>query len=104
MDPKLKAELTSREKWKRLLLIVVYALMVQIAEIALAITIVVQFVTTLFTGTPNAWLRDFGSRVGAWVRQAIEYATWASDAKPWPFGNPWPRAPKVPMRRPEDLV
>ncbi len=102
MDAKLKAELTSREKWKRLLLIVIYALMVQIAEIVLALTIVVQFVIALFTGTPNASLRDLGQRLAIWVRQAIEYATWSSDAQPWPFGNAWPSAPTVPMHRRED--
>lgn len=91
MDPRLKAELTSRAKWLRLLFIVIYAIAFQLAELVLGATIAVQFVWTLFTGTPNESLRDFGQRIGDWLRQVVEYATWADDARPWPFGSPWPR-------------
>lgn len=101
MDPKLKAELTSRRKWKRLLFIAVYGLMFYVAAIVLAVTVVVQFAVALFTGTPNAGLREFGYRLGQWLREAVDYGTWASDARPWPFGNSWPRPPAVPMRKPE---
>ncbi|MDZ7748915.1 MAG: HAD-IA family hydrolase [Halofilum sp. (in: g-proteobacteria)] len=96
MDPDLKARLTARDKWLRLLYIVVYAIMFQVAEIVLGVTVVVHFVWTLFTGAPNANLRDFGQRLAEWLRQAVEYVTWASDARPWPFGNPWP--PQSPER------
>jgi polyferredoxin len=53
MDPRLKAELTARDKWLRLLYILAYVLMFQIAEIVLAFTVVVQFILTLFTGDPT---------------------------------------------------
>lgn len=96
MDPQLKAELTSRDKWLRLLFIVIYAIMFQLAELVLGVTIAVQFVWTLFTGAANESLRDFGQRIGDWLRQIVEYATWASDDRPWPFGGPWPRPQRTP--------
>ncbi len=90
MDPRLKAEITARDKWFRLLYIIGYALMFQIAEIVLALTVAIQFVWTLFTGQANASLRDFGARIGTWLRQIVAYVTWASDERPWPFGLAWP--------------
>lgn len=96
MDPQLKAELTSRDKWLRLLFIVIYMIMFQLAELVLGVTIAVQFLWTLFTGASNDSLRDFGQRVADWLRQIVEYATWASDDRPWPFGGPWPRPERVP--------
>lgn len=90
MDSRLKAELTAGEKWLRLLYIVGYALMFQIAEFILVLTVVIQFLWTLFTGQANESLRDFGAQVAEWLRQTITYATWASDERPWPFGRAWP--------------
>jgi len=90
MDSRLQAELTAGDKWLRLLYILGYAVMFQIAEIVLALTVVVQFVLTLFQGRANDNLRDLGSQVGEWLRQAVAYMTWANDERPWPFGRAWP--------------
>jgi len=90
MDSRLKEELTASEKWLRLLYIFAYAVMFQIAEIILAVTVAIQFLWTLFTGRANASLRDFGAQIGAWLRQTVAYATWASEQRPWPFGLAWP--------------
>jgi len=90
MDERLKAELTSQDKWIRLLFIVLYAIGFQIAQIVLGATVAIQFLWTLFTGEPNASLRDLGQRLGEWVRQIIEYATWGAESRPWPFGRHWP--------------
>jgi hypothetical protein len=92
MDPRLKAELTARDKWLRLLYILAYVLMFQIAEIVLAFTVVVQFILTLFTGGPNANLSDFAGRIGEWLRQTVVYMTWVDDERPWPFGRAWPES------------
>lgn len=93
MDPDLKAELTARDKWIRLLYIIVYAVMFQVAEVIVGIAAVIQFLWTLFTGQANANLRDFTQRLAEWLRQTVEYVTWSSDARPWPFGNAWPPQP-----------
>lgn len=98
MDPELKARLTARDKWLRLLYIVVYAIMFQVAEIVAGVAVLVQFLWTLFTGTPNDSLRDFGQRLAEWLRQTITYVTWGADARPWPFGNPWPPESGGPVR------
>lgn len=101
MAGNLRAELTAGHKWQRLLCIIVYAIMFQIAEVALGVMIAVQFIWTLVTGSPLEGLREFGYRLSRWLREAVDYSTWASDARPWPFGNPWPQPPSLPMRRTE---
>ncbi|WP_067562659.1 DUF4389 domain-containing protein [Halofilum ochraceum] len=98
MDETLKDELTSRDKWLRLLYIVVYVVMFQLAELILAAIVAIQFLWHLFTGAPNPSLREFGHRLGAWLAETVRYATYASESRPWPFGRPWPDARDLPER------
>jgi len=88
----LKRELTVADKWIRLLFIVIYAILWRIAELVLAVTVLLQFLWTLFGGAPNQSLREFGQRLGAWIRQVVEYLTYVGDQRPWPFGLDWPPA------------
>jgi hypothetical protein len=86
----LKRELTVADKWIRLLFIVLYVVLFRLAELVLAVTVLLQFLWTLFAGSPNPSLRDFGRRAGEWLRQVVEYMTHAADQRPWPFGGDWP--------------
>lgn len=88
----IKRELSVADKWIRLLFIVLYVVLWQIAEIVLGVTVVIQFLWTLFAGTPNPSLREFGQRLGTWLRQVVDYLTYVGDAKPWPCGLEWPPA------------
>ena len=88
----LKRELSAGEKWIRLLFIVIYAILWQVAEIVLAVTVVLQFLWTLFGGAPNPSLREFGQRLGTWLHQVVDFLTYVGDQRPWPFGLDWPPA------------
>lgn len=88
----LKRELSVGDKWIRLLFIVLYVVLWQIAEIVLAVTVVIQFLWTLFCGSPNPSLREFGQRLGLWLQQMVDYLTYVGDQRPWPFGLDWPEA------------
>ena len=67
----------------------------QIAEIVLAVTVLIQFFWTLFAGQPNPSLREFGQRLGVWLQQVVAFLTYVGDARPWPFGLEWPAAEPV---------
>ena len=99
MDDSIKDQLPRRDKWLRLLYIIAYVVMFQLAELVLAAVVAIQFLWHLFTGTPNPSLREFGHRLGAWLAETVRYATYASDARPWPFGRPWPAAADLPERQ-----
>lgn len=88
----IKRELSVTDKWVRLLFIVLYVVLWQIAEVVLGVTVVVQFLWTLFAGTPNPSLREFGQRLGAWLQQVVEFLTYVGDRRPWPCGLDWPEA------------
>lgn len=91
MDTKdIKRELSVADKWIRLLFIALYVVLFRLAELVLAVTVLLQFLWTLFSGTPNPSLREFGRRAGEWLRQIVEYMTHAADDRPWPFGRDWP--------------
>lgn len=91
----IKRELSVADKWIRLLFIVLYVVLWQIAEIVLGVTVVIQFLWTLFAGAPNPSLREFGQRLGAWLQQVVDFLTYVGDARPWPFGLDWPAADAV---------
>lgn len=88
----IKREFTVADKWVRLLFIVLYAVLWQIAEIVLAVVVVVQFLWNLFAGAPNPSLREFGQRLGAWLNQVVDFLTFVGDERPWPCGLDWPEA------------
>ena len=98
MDDSLRTELTRRDKWMRLVYTVVYAVLFQLAELALGVIVVLQFLIHLVTGAPNPGLRELGHRVGKWLGQVVHFVTFASDDRPWPFGCAWPDAADLPDR------
>ncbi len=98
----LKRELSVTDKWVRLLFIVLYVVLWQVAEIVLGVTVVVQFLWTLFGGAPNPSLRDFGQRLGVWLHQVVDYLTYVADERPWPCGLDWPPADPELLARQDD--
>ncbi len=50
-----------------------------------------QLIVTAVAGQRNPQLADFGSRLGAWMREILRYLTGASDVAPFPLA-PFPSA------------
>ena len=90
MANELKEQITDRSRWLRLLYIILYVAIFQIVEIVVGLTIVVQFVSFLFTGRTLERLRGLGESLGTYMRQMVLYVTFASTERPYPF-SPWPR-------------
>lgn len=49
----------------------------------------VQFLSMLLLGAPNAQLAGFGASFADWMRATTRFLTGTDEAKPWPFA-PWP--------------
>jgi hypothetical protein len=95
-------DLTNRGTWMRLLYMILFAVIFNIAEMVVAVIVVFQFLSSLFTGKPNQELRGLGNTLGAYAHEIIAYLTYHSDDRPYPFG-PWPApaggaTPKPPKR------
>ena len=76
--------------WFRLLYMLLFAVVLNIVEVLVFITAVVQFVIKAVNGSVNERLASFGASLGIYARQLIEFLTFASDEHPFPFAD-WPR-------------
>lgn len=79
----------------RVLWMVLFVLVWQIAEVVLAGVVLVQLCYRLFYGAPSGSLMNFGDSLSQFLAQIGRYGTFHSDQKPWPFADwPAPRAPE----------
>lgn len=89
MDENMKGNITSQNTWIRGLYMILFALIYSIAEIVFTAVAVFQFLTALVTGRPNELLLNFGQSLSTYIYQTIQFFTFNSDEKPYPF-SPWP--------------
>jgi hypothetical protein len=92
MNDETKTNVKNPETWKRVLYIVLFAIIFNVAEFVLAVIVVFQFFMTLFTGAPHARARDFGGQLGVYLEQVVRFLTYNSDEAPFPFAD-WPPGP-----------
>jgi hypothetical protein len=72
--------------WMRGLMMLIFAILISLAQTVLHALTVVQFVLMVFDqGKPNAQIASFGTSLGGWLAKAAAFQTAQSEAKPWPF-------------------
>ncbi len=91
MEATLKENVKRRGTWMRLLYMLMFALIYQVAEIVLAAVVIFQFFFALFAGRPNERLLAFGQGLSTFIYEILRYLTYNSEDKPFPFA-PWPSA------------
>jgi hypothetical protein len=89
-EPLLNGE--RRETLIRGLLIILFALIYSIAELVVGAIVLLQFGFVLITGERNAKLLELGARTSAYIYQILQYVTFNSDLRPFPFSD-WPERP-----------
>ena len=52
--------------------------------------ILLQFLHVLFTGKPNERLKDTGLSLAQYIYQVVEYLTFNTEVRPFPFDAEWP--------------
>ncbi len=90
MEQETTDNLSSRSTWMRVVYMILFAVIFNIVEFVIAVVAVVQFLSTLFTGKVNPQLQALGQGVGAYVNEIIQFLTYHTDDKPYPFA-PWPK-------------
>jgi len=78
-----------KTRWLRGLFMLLFLIVYEIAQLLLVATAVVQFLFSVITGKSNYNLRNFGSSLGQYARQIIDYVTYNSAVRPFPFTE-WP--------------
>ena len=82
--------LRARSTWLRLVFMIVIGICHELARLVGAVIVLLQFLHVLFTGKPNARLLDVGLSLAQYVYQVVEYLTFNTEVRPFPFDAEWP--------------
>jgi|TARA_B100000315_G_scaffold210007_1_gene206026 hypothetical protein len=89
MDEKLQRNLSDGGTWRRLVFMLLFAVIFSIAELVVCAVAVVQFLSRLFAGSVNDELRALGDRLGRYLYQIVAFETFQTEDRPYPFA-PFP--------------
>lgn len=89
-NAQLKSNLTSSKHWLRLLFMLVFAAVLQVASLVMWMLVIAQFMFSLITGEDNAQLRKLGHSLSIYIFSTLKFLTYASEEKPFPFAD-WPQ-------------
>ncbi len=74
--------------WKRLLYMFLFAVLFNVSEFVIYVIMMIQFVLRLTTGEMNNELLSLSKNIARYASQLVEYLTFITDEKPYPF-SPW---------------
>jgi hypothetical protein len=95
MDEKLKGNLQDRGLWIRGLHMLLFGVIMIIAQWVVFLVAVVQFLCRLLSSEVNDELRTLGDRIGAYLHEIVAFETFHTEDRPYPFA-PFPQAPARP--------
>ncbi len=78
-----------RNIWMRALFMLLMAFVLHVCGTVLFVVTVIQFVIVLLNDTPNIRLVSFGRSMGSYLRQIVNFLTFATEEIPFPFSE-WP--------------
>ena len=79
----------------RVLWMLVFLLVWQVAQLVLGGLVLVQLIYRLVYGAPNGCLMNFGDSLSLYLAQIGRFGSFHTEQKPWPFADwPAPRAPE----------
>ena len=85
------SHIRSAQLWVRLAYMLGFLLLLSFVRIILLLVIGGQFLTLLLTGSDNKNLRNFGQSLASWIFQMMQFLTFNSNSKPFPFDD-WPNS------------
>ena len=89
MEEEIKQNLQKSSTWTRILHMIIFAIIYWAVKFVIALVVVFQVFTVLFTGKPNTALLDLGQGLSNYVYQIVRFVTYNSEIRPYPF-TPWP--------------
>ncbi|MDH4108573.1 MAG: DUF4389 domain-containing protein [Gammaproteobacteria bacterium] len=89
-DRDLEDHVKSRSTWIRLLYMLVFCALYAVSRLVVFAVVVLQFLWVLFTGAVNAKLTVLGHSLATYTAEIIDFLTFNTDAKPFPFDKDWP--------------
>lgn len=90
LDDDFESNVKSRSTWLRLVWIVVFCALYAVSRVVVAAVVVLQFFWVLFSGATNPRLTSLGHSLALYTCQVIDYLTWNTHVRPFPFEEDWP--------------
>ncbi|MCK7595797.1 DUF4389 domain-containing protein [Microbulbifer sp. CAU 1566] len=90
-NEQIKQNLTSSDHWVRLLFMVLFVILLEIAGVVMLATIVLQFLFAIVSGGPNDNLRQLGNQIASYIYQTLQFLIYNTEEKPFPFAE-WPES------------
>ncbi len=87
IDDDVKKNVKSRNTWLRFFYMLVFVVIMGLAELILAAVVIVQFFTVLLSGERNSKLLAFGSDMSQYIFDIWKYLSFVTEAQPFPFGD-----------------
>lgn len=73
----------------RILYVVLFCIIFSVMDIIVAVLALVQSIIAVVSGEPSPALQDFGQRLGLYLKQILDFVSFSSEEKPFPFAD-WP--------------
>jgi hypothetical protein len=86
----IQQNIKSRSTWVRALFMVIVLALYFVSRLVVLAVIVLQFLYVLFTRETNKQLLEFGHSLALFTCESIDFLTYNSENKPFPFDNEWP--------------
>ena len=81
-----------KQSWIRIILMVVFAVVLYLAiPLVLLVLMIAQVLFVIITGESNANLRSLGVALSAYIFQIVQFMSYVTDVKPFPFSD-FPKA------------
>jgi len=89
VEAQTKTNLADKGTWLRVIYMILFAVIFNVAELVTGVVVVIQFLFKLVTGKANAQLQNFGQNLATYFQQMVGFLTYHTEDMPYPFGD-WP--------------
>lgn len=89
MDTEIKQKITAKNKWIRLLFMILFFIIRCVVWWIVVLIVIFQFFWNLFVDLPNDRLLSFSKHLNTYYYQILNFLTYNTEVKPFPIGE-WP--------------
>jgi len=86
----LEKNVKQKSTWVRLFFMLVLAFLYGLSRVVMVAVVVFQFFFVLLTGETKDGLKSFGHSLAIYSYEVVDYLTFNTDKKPFPFDGVWP--------------
>ncbi|MGI9205130.1 MAG: DUF4389 domain-containing protein [Woeseiaceae bacterium] len=86
----LEKNVKSRSTWMRLVFMLISLALLAVSRVVTAAVVLIQFFTVLLTGETHEQLKSWGHSLAIYSYEVVDYVTFNSEIRPFPFDADWP--------------